>query len=144
VHILLLTEEICDHKLFAECLASLSSDHRLTACTSLAEAWSGVVSRKSPLPDLIFVDFELSRDYDHELVSILKSNENLGAAPVIVVADSDDHEESAASHGLGAACVVLLPKACTLRRPKLRECLEFWTDHSELAEMRRRWRGESG
>jgi hypothetical protein len=116
----------------------------LTACTSLAEAWSGITLRKYPPPDLIFVDFELSRDYDHELVSILKGTQNLGAAPIIVVADSDDPEESGASHGLGAACVVLLPKACTLRRPKLRECLEFWIDYSELAELRRRWRGESG
>ena len=32
-----------------------------------------VTSREISLPNLIFVDFELSRSYDHELLHILKS-----------------------------------------------------------------------
>jgi CheY-like chemotaxis protein len=141
MNVLLLTEEPADHQLFQESLVSLDSmaRHRFTASGSIAEVWARLRAREIPLPSLIFVDFELSRTYDHELVQILKSNPDLEAAPVIVFADSAEQEQIVATYRSPVACFVVFPRDRELRRQKIHACLEFWSKYAELPELRRWW-----
>ena len=141
MNVLLLTEESADHQLFQESLSSLDSgsQHRFAASGSIAEVWARLRAREIPLPSLIFVDFELSRTYDHELVQILKSNPDLEAAPVVVFADSAEQEQIVAAYRSPVACFVVFPQDREQRRQKVQACLEFWGKYAELPELRRWW-----
>ena len=105
----------------------------------LGEAWSKLEWREIELPNLIFLDFELSRDYDHELVQILKNTDDLSATPVVVFADSADREDIGLTYRLQVSCFVVLPKDRELRQRKIEACLEFWSKYALLPELRRWW-----
>ncbi len=139
MNVLLLTEAHAEFDLFEEAIARLSSNHTFTTCESLGDFWTKATSRQIPVPNLIFLDFELSRSYDHELVQILKSNIDFKAAPVVVYADSADLEEILNTYGLQIACFIVLPKEPQQRREKIQACLEFWNTYAELPELRRWW-----
>jgi two-component system, chemotaxis family, response regulator Rcp1 len=139
MHVLLLTEDPIDHAFFEQSITSLKGRHSFTACESLAEVWTKLTRRLISAPCLIFVDFELSRAYGHELIEMLKSNENLGTAPVIVLADSAEQEEIVAAYRLQAACFVVFPRDPGLLQQKIQACLDFWANYPELPELRRSW-----
>lgn len=139
MNVLLLTEKRSDHALFTDALTTLRTDHSFTACESLGEAWSKFSWREIPLPNLIFLDFELSRDYDHELVQILKTNDDLSATPVVVFADSARQEDVGLTYRLQASCFVVFPKEPEHRQRKIHACLEFWSKYALLPELRRWW-----
>jgi len=139
MNVLLLTEKRGDHALFTGAIETLCSDHSFTACESLGEAWSKLEWREIELPNLIFLDFELSRDYDHELVQILKNTDDLSATPVVVFADSADREDIGLTYRLQVSCFVVLPKDRELRQRKIEACLEFWSKYALLPELRRWW-----
>jgi CheY-like chemotaxis protein len=90
--VLLLTENPSDHSLFQESIAILHSNYSFDGCESVAEVWAKLTSAKIPLPNVIFVDYELSASYGHELLDMLKDTAELSDAPVIVMADSADKE----------------------------------------------------
>ena len=106
--------------------------------------WARVTSREISLPNLIFVDFDLSRSYDHELLHILKSNIDLRSTPLVVYADSADLEEVLDTYSVQIACFVVLPTDFKLRQLKIKACLEFWNTYAELPELRRWWRDGCG
>ena len=118
---------------------TLRTDHSFSACESLGEAWSKLAWREIPLPNLIFLDFELSRNYDHELVQILKNTDDLSATPVVVFADSAEQEDIGLTYRLQVSCFVVLPKDRELRQRKIQACLEFWSKYAILPELRRWW-----
>src|SRR5689334_22245982 len=139
MNVLLLTEAHADSALFEEAIAKLSSNHTFTTCESLGDFWAKATTRQIPLPNLIFLDFELSRSYDHELVQILKSNSDFKAAPVVVYSDSAELEAIVSTYVLQIACFIVLPKEPEKRRHKIHACLEFWDTYAELPELRRWW-----
>jgi CheY-like chemotaxis protein len=139
MNVLLLTEANSECALFEEAIAKLPSNHSFTACESLGDLWAKATSRQIPLPNLIFLDFELSRSYDHELVQVLKSNIDFKAVPVVVYSDSADLEDILNTYGLQIACFIVLPKEPQKRRDKIQACLEFWDTYAELPELRRWW-----
>jgi CheY-like chemotaxis protein len=139
MHVLLLTDKRGDHALFTEAMATLHCDHSFTPCESLGEAWSKLTWREVRLPNLIFLDFELSRDYDHELVQILKTTDDLSATPVVVFADSANQEDIGLTYRLQVSCFVVFPKDPELRQRKIQACLEFWSKYAILPELRRWW-----
>ena len=116
-----------------------SFGHTFTACESIAEVWSKLTLCQMPLPNLIFVDYDLSRDYDHQLVQILKGFDELKAAPVIIFADPTARQEIEAACLQQMACFIILPTQPELRRQKIHDCLEFWSSHAGLPELRRWW-----
>ncbi len=87
MHVLLLTENSSDPSLFQESIANLPSNVSFNGCQSVAEVWAKLTSDMIPLPNVIFVDYELSATYGHELLDMLKDTGELSAAPVIVMAD---------------------------------------------------------
>ena len=139
MHVLLLTENPSDHSLFEESIAILHSNYSFDGCESVAEVWAKLASAKIPLPDVIFVDYELSASYGHELLDMLKDTAELSDAPVIVMADSADKEDVLATYESQAACFVVLPKDRESRQRKIQTCLEFWGKYAELPQLRRWW-----
>ena len=87
------------------------------------------------MPNLIFVDLELCRSYDHELLQILKNNLDLRPCPIIVMADSAETEEIHAAYYMKAACFTVLARDPELRRERIRAMLEFWSDHVNLPDI---------
>jgi CheY-like chemotaxis protein len=126
--------------IFQSSIGNLSGPHRLTVCTSIAEVWAKLAARLIPPPNLIFIDLELSRSYDHELVQIVKSNDDLAAAPVVVFAESAEQDDILITYRLAVACLVVFPKNPELRQQKIQACLDFWSNYAELPELR--WRSE--
>ena len=139
MHVLLLTEKRGDHALFTDALTTLRTDHSFNACESLGEAWSKFSWREIPLPNLIFLDFELSRNYDHQLVQILKTTDNLSASPVVVFADSAKQEDVGLTYRLQASCFVVFPTEPELRQRRIEACLEFWSKYALLPDLGRWW-----
>lgn len=139
MNILLLTEELGDRTLFVESATELSGEHTLLAAECLGEFWDKLTSQQIPLPNLIFLDAELSRSYDHELIEVFKSNPALKVVPIVVYASSVSLDEVSEAYGSQVACFVVLPLDPAERRTKIRTCLEFWTSHAELPELRRWW-----
>jgi len=139
MNVLLLTEEPGDRRAFRESLALLSSQHVLTACETIGEVWEKLTSQTMPPPNLIFLDFELSRTYNHELVNIFKGEPNLRAAPIVVYSDSPNGIDITAAYDQSVACYVVLPAEPLLRRAKVRAVLEFWSTHAQLPELCRWW-----
>lgn len=139
MHVLLLTENPSDPSLFQESIAILRSNHNFNTCQSVAEVWVKLTSDMIPLPNVIFVDYELSARYGHELLDMLKDTSELSAAPVIVMADSADKEDVLATYRSQAACFVVVPKDRESRQRKIQACLEFWGKYAELPQLRRWW-----
>jgi CheY-like chemotaxis protein len=139
MHVLLLTENPSDHSLFLESMAILGSNDSFSGCESVAEVWAKLTSDMIPLPNVIFVDYELSASYGHQLLGMLKDTPELSAAPVIVMADSADKEDVLATYQSQAACFVVLPKDRESRHRKVQACLEFWGKYAELPELHRWW-----
>ena len=139
MHVLLLTEDSADPRLFKESVTDLRFDYSFTACKSVAEVWAKLTSRQMPLPSLIFVDFELSKVYGHQLVQTLKQTDELKTAPVIMVGEYAEQEEIVATYLLQVSCFVVFPREPDLRRKKIKACLEFWTTYAELPQLRRWW-----
>ena len=125
--------------IFREAVAGLSSQHTLVVCESIGDVWERLKSRQIPVPNIIFLHFELSRSYDHELVEIFKRNPHLRTVPIVVLADTVDLGEVCYIYGLQISCFIVLPTEPALRRDKFRVCLEFWSVHAELPELRRWW-----
>lgn len=139
MNVLLLTEEAEDSVLFTKALAELSSTHRLVACESVGEFWENLNLGESALPNIIFVDQQLSESYDHELVHLLKEIPELSLAPIVVFADSADSDKLNSAYGTQISCFVVLPASPILRQAKIHACLEFWTIHAILPELDRWW-----
>jgi two-component system, chemotaxis family, response regulator Rcp1 len=139
MHVLLLTENPSDPSLFQESIANLGSRDSFSGCESVAEVWAKLTSDKIPLPNVIFVDYELSASYGHQLLEMLKDTAELSAAPVIVMADSADKEDVLATYESQAACFVVLPEDWESRQRKIQACLEFWGKYAELPQLRRWW-----
>ena len=139
MHVLLLTENPSDPSLFQELIAILASNYSFNGCQSLAEVWVKLTSDMIPLSNVIFVDYELSASYGHELLEMLKDTPKLSAAPVIVMADSADKEDVLTTYQSQAACFVVLPRERESRQRKIQACLEFWGKHAELPQLRRWW-----
>jgi len=143
MNILLLTEDPADQMIFRQVVAGLSSQHTLVVCESIADVWERLKSRQIHVPNIIFLHIELSRSYDHELVEIFKRNPHLRTVPIVVLADTGDVEEVSYIYGLQISCFVVLPTEPSLRRDKFQACLEFWSIHAELPELRRWWPKDS-
>jgi hypothetical protein len=141
MHVLLLTEDTADRLLFKESMTGPCMGHSFTACESIAEVWAKLASCQMPLPNLIFVDFELSRDYDHRLVEVLKGFEEFKAAPVVIIAESAAQQDVEATGLLDVAYFAAFPREPELRREKIHACLEFWSTYAKLPQLRR-WRNE--
>jgi CheY-like chemotaxis protein len=139
MNVLLLTERSVDRMLFNEVLATLPSVHKFTTFESVAQVGRALEAPATLNANLIFLDAELSKDSDHELVEAIKNAPNLKAAPIVVYADAVKPEEITVAYGLNVACYVVFPPELCPRKEKIRACLTFWNTYAQLPELRRWW-----
>jgi CheY-like chemotaxis protein len=136
VNILLLTESETDPALFTRAVAHLpTSGHWLSVRRSPGEAWeaaAGTSNPTAPLPELIFLDFELSKSYDHELLRMLKSDDLLKGIPVVMVGTSEKSEDVWEAYRHQISCYVSLPEDDLSRLYRIHACLTFWSTHAIL------------
>ena len=67
------------------------------------------VYRSSPRPDLILLDLNLPRINGHQVLSEIKSDENLRKIPVVVLSISCSEKDIEESYKLNANCYVTKP-----------------------------------
>jgi hypothetical protein len=137
MHVLLLTKDPNYQELFKDSMPTCGVDTSLTTFDSIGDMWFSLSTRQKSFPNLIFVDFELSRAYDDEVVPFLKNNDYLRTAPVIMIANSADPAEIYLAYQSYAACVVLVPRDGAISRRTIQSCLEFWCTCAELPNRRR-------
>jgi CheY-like chemotaxis protein len=95
--ILLVEDNLGDARLTREALADGRIPHRLSMLFDGQEASEflhrrGVFAR-APRPDLILLDLSLPKTDGRELLTMIRSNPELSAIPVIVLTASDAHED---------------------------------------------------
>jgi chemotaxis family two-component system response regulator Rcp1 len=62
-----------------------------------------------PKPDLILLDLNLPKISGHQVLSIIKSNENLRTIPVVVLSMSRSEKDIEESYKLNANCYITKP-----------------------------------
>jgi hypothetical protein len=137
MHVLFLTINPADRTLFNQLMPTFKKPCNFATFDSIGEMWSTLSAQRDSFPNLIFLDIEFSRSYDHQVLEFLKNNDYLQAAPVVVLAESADSAEIFYAYQSHAACVLVLPTDGESRRKTIEACLGYWCNSVVLPRCRR-------
>lgn len=132
MHVLLITEKPGDHTLFRDATQSMPGRHTFTGCESLAAVWIGLTDPNMEPPDLIMLDFDLSRDYEHEIIPVLRNHEALTSATLVVVAEEGEQELALGRHRLQVSFFITLPNDRYLRTKAVRAYVTVFSKYGNL------------
>ena len=82
----------------------------------------------APVPDLILLDLNLPRKDGREVLSEIKTDEELKSIPVIVLTTSQAEEDRVRSYKLHANCYVTKPVDFESFSGTMREIERFWLE----------------
>jgi CheY-like chemotaxis protein len=113
MEILLIEDNFTDAALTIRALERGQVRHRLTLVRDGAEALEFLRRQgrfaRAPRPDLILLDLNLPRIDGRELLSDLKSDDDLSAIPVVIMTGSEDYEDELRSQRLNVEGYVTKP-----------------------------------
>jgi len=113
VEILLVEDNAGDHRLTQEALREGKVYNNLHWAKDGVEALDFLHRRgkhaKAPRPDLILLDLNLPRKDGREVLSEIKSDEELKTIPVVILTTSQAEEDVVKSYHLHANCYVTKP-----------------------------------
>jgi CheY-like chemotaxis protein len=113
VEILLVEDNAGDHRLTQEALREGKVYNNLHWAKDGVEALDFLHQRgkhaKAPRPDLILLDLNLPRKDGREVLSEIKSDEDLKTIPVVILTTSQAEEDVVKSYHLHANCYVTKP-----------------------------------
>ena len=113
VEILLVEDNAGDHRLTQEALREGKVYNNLHWAKDGVEALDFLHRRgkhaKAPRPDLILLDLNLPRKDGREVLSEIKSDEDLKTIPVVILTTSQAEEDVVKSYHLHANCYVTKP-----------------------------------
>jgi CheY-like chemotaxis protein len=130
MEILLIEDNFTDAALTIRALERGQVRHRLTLVRDGAEALEFLRRQgrfaRAPRPDLILLDLNLPRIDGRELLSDLKSDDDLSAIPVVIMTGSEDYEDELRSQRLNVEGYVTKP----IDMPKflgiVKELKDYW------------------
>ena len=130
MEILLIEDNFTDAALTIRALERGQVRHRLTLVRDGAEALEFLRRHgrfaRAPRPDLILLDLNLPRIDGRELLSDLKSDDDLSSIPVVIMTGSEDYEDELRSQRLNVEGYVTKP----IDMPKflgiVKELKDYW------------------
>ncbi len=92
--------------------------------------------RKTPVPDLIFLDFNLPRVDGRKVLKMLKADPVMKMVPVIILSSSDRQEDVQMAYDLGANTYVSKSVVLGELSTILQDILDYWTRIAKLPNRR--------
>lgn len=86
----------------------------------------GDVYKNAPKPDLILLDLNMPRMNGREFLSVIKTDEQFSAIPVVVLTTSDVERDVVASYKLGAASYITKPVDMAQFIDAIRQLDNYW------------------
>lgn len=130
MEILLIEDNFTDAALTIRALERGQVRHRLTLVRDGAEALEFLRRQgrfaRAPRPDLILLDLNLPRIDGRELLSDLKSDEDLSAIPVVIMTGSEDYEDELRSQRLNVEGYVTKPVDMPKFLSIVKELKDYW------------------
>ena len=130
MEILLIEDNFTDAALTIRALERGQVRHRLTLVRDGAEALEFLRRQgrfaRAPRPDLILLDLNLPRIDGRELLSDLKSDDDLSAIPVVIMTGSEDYEDELRSQRLNVEGYVTKPIDMPKFLSIVKELKDYW------------------
>jgi CheY-like chemotaxis protein len=130
MEILLIEDNFTDAALTIRALERGQVRHRLTLVRDGAEALEFLRRQgrfaRAPRPDLILLDLNLPRIDGRELLSDLKSDDDLSAIPVVIMTGSEDYEDELRSQRLNVEGYVTKPVDMPKFLSIVKELKDYW------------------
>ncbi len=82
--------------------------------------------QSAPRPSLIFLDFNLSGSSSRDLLSEIKSDEDLRLIPVVILTSSDAERDIREAYGLHANCYLRKPGDLDSFLRTIQSAAQFW------------------
>jgi len=136
IHILLVEDNEADVDLTLEMLTSAKFDIKFSVGKDGVEALDFLTREENwsqpGLPTLILLDLNLPRRDGRQVLSILKTHEQLRRIPVIVLSSSDSEKDVTSCYDLGANCYLVKPSDLQAYRALVRMLEDFWLGIAKL------------
>jgi CheY-like chemotaxis protein len=130
MEILLIEDNFTDAALTIRALERGQVRHRLTLVRDGAEALEFLRRQgrfaRAPRPDLILLDLNLPRIDGRELLSDLKSDDDLSSIPVVIMTGSEDYEDELRSQRLNVEGYVTKPVDMPKFLSIVKELKDYW------------------
>jgi CheY-like chemotaxis protein len=130
MEILLIEDNFTDAALTIRALERVQVRHRLTLVRDGAEALEFLRRQgrfaRAPRPDLILLDLNLPRIDGRELLSDLKSDDDLSSIPVVIMTGSEDYEDELRSQRLNVEGYVTKPVDMPKFLSIVKELKDYW------------------
>ena len=130
VDILLVEDSPSDQLLAREALAEAGVKSRLHIVSDGIEAMAFLRRQgrhqNAPRPDLILLDLNLPRKDGREVLSEIKSSEDLKRIPVVVLTTSESEQDVKRAYALHANCYISKPVDFEAFKRVIRSIEEFW------------------
>jgi CheY-like chemotaxis protein len=130
MEIMLVEDNFTDAALTIRALERGGVRHRLTLVRDGAEALEFLRRHgrfaRAPRPDLILLDLNLPKIDGRELLGIIKSDDDLGSIPVVIMTGSDDYEDELRGQQLNVEGFVTKPVDMPKFLGLVKELKDFW------------------
>ena len=136
IEILLIDDSPGDVRLMLEAFHEANKSLNITVATDGVEAMAFLrregVHVDAPRPDLILLDLNMPRMDGREVLALLKSDEDLGKIPVLVLTTSDAERDIAECYALGANCYLAKPVQLEHLDALVKTINDFWIGQIRL------------
>ena len=136
VEILLVEDNPGDVRLTIEGLKSAGVDHNLSVAADGVEAMAFLRRNgkyaDARRPDLILLDINLPRMGGREVLSEIKTDEELRRTPVVILTTSDAEEDVVTMYNLHANCYITKPLDLDHFLEVVRSIEHFWVGVAKL------------
>ena len=88
----------------------------------------------APRPDIVFLDRNIPKIDSREVLTRIKSDEELKRIPVLVVSTSDNERDVAECYTLGANCFLSKPLEFEELDDLVRKTMNFWGRYATLSQ----------
>ena len=130
MEIMLVEDNFTDAALTIRALERGGVRHRLTLVRDGAEALEFLRRQgrfaRAPRPDLILLDLNLPKIDGRELLATIKSDDDLGSIPVVIMTGSEDYEDELRGQRLNVEGYVTKPVDMPKFLGLVKELKDYW------------------
>ena len=117
-------DDLDDHELFADVVASISSNHMIYPQYNGQELLN-MLRLPHPKPDLIFLDLNMPKKNGFEVLKEMKEDDDLLGIPIVVFSTSLDEQIIKTCKGLGANLYLTKPDSYPVMKKMINDVLSI-------------------
>lgn len=140
INILLIEDSPTDVEITRRAISGSTLPVRLHVCRDGEEALDFLYRRgafaDADRPLLILLDLNLPKLNGHEVLAVIKEDEDLKTIPVVVISTSDSDEDIDKTYRLGVNSYFCKPTEFRAYRSLLRDVERYWTELAKLPHPR--------